>query len=119
MPWRGVTVSEQRQRFLEDYQLNYYPVTELAERFGISRKTAYPGLTTSLPWQSRGQASGSGGSRSGTLNADLTLYYCEVEKASLCLIDQARLRLPLTVGTSGESSIALEYRIPEPKTGSG
>jgi len=35
-----------RQRFLEDYQLNYYPVIELAERFGISRKTAYPGLTT-------------------------------------------------------------------------
>jgi transposase InsO family protein len=34
-------VSEQRQRFLEDYQLNYYPVTELAERFSISRKTAY------------------------------------------------------------------------------
>jgi transposase len=26
---------------LEDYQLNYYPVTELAERFSISRKTAY------------------------------------------------------------------------------
>jgi len=40
MPWRGVTVSEQRQRFLEDYQLNYYSVTELAERFGISRTTA-------------------------------------------------------------------------------
>ncbi|NIS80105.1 MAG: helix-turn-helix domain-containing protein, partial [Anaerolineales bacterium] len=34
-------VSEQRQRFLEDYQLSYYSVTELAERFGISRKTAY------------------------------------------------------------------------------
>jgi putative transposase len=41
MPWRGVTVSEQRQRFLEDYKLNYYTVTELAERFGVSRKTAY------------------------------------------------------------------------------
>ena len=41
MPWRGVTVSEQRRRFLEDYQLNYYSVTELAERFGVSRKTAY------------------------------------------------------------------------------
>ncbi len=41
MPWRGVTVSEQRQRFLEDYQLNYYSVTELAERFCISRTTAY------------------------------------------------------------------------------
>jgi transposase len=41
MPWRGVTVSEQRQRFLEDHKLNYYSVTDLAERFGISRKTAY------------------------------------------------------------------------------
>jgi len=41
MPWRGVTVSEQRQRFLEDYQLNCYSVTDLAECFGISRTTAY------------------------------------------------------------------------------
>jgi hypothetical protein len=35
MPWKGVTVSEQRQRFLEDYQLNYYSVSDLAERFGF------------------------------------------------------------------------------------
>ncbi len=41
MPWKGVTVSEQRQRFLEDYQSNYYSITELAERFGISRRTAH------------------------------------------------------------------------------
>ena len=41
MPWGGVTVSEQRQRFLEDYQLHYYSVSDLAERFNISRKTAY------------------------------------------------------------------------------
>ena len=41
MPWKGVTVSEQRQRFLEDYELNYYSVTELSERFWISRTTAY------------------------------------------------------------------------------
>jgi len=40
MPRRGVTVSEQRQRFLEDYQLNYYTMTELAERFSISGRTA-------------------------------------------------------------------------------
>ena len=32
MPWRDVTVSEQRQRFIEDYLLNYYSVTELAGR---------------------------------------------------------------------------------------
>ena len=41
MPWSGVTVSEQRQRFLEDYQLNYYTITELAERFCIASKTAH------------------------------------------------------------------------------
>ena len=41
MPWRGLSVSEQRQRFLEDYQLDYYSVTELAERFGVSRTAAY------------------------------------------------------------------------------
>jgi transposase InsO family protein len=41
MPWKGVTVSEQRQRFIEDYLLNYYSITELAARFGISRRTAH------------------------------------------------------------------------------
>jgi len=41
MPWKGVTVSEQRQRFIEDYMLNYYSITELADRFGISRRTAH------------------------------------------------------------------------------
>jgi transposase len=41
MPWKDVTVSEQRQRFLEDYQLNYYSITELAECICISRKTAH------------------------------------------------------------------------------
>ena len=37
-------MSEQRQRFLEDHKLSYlsyYSVTELAERFSISRKTAH------------------------------------------------------------------------------
>jgi hypothetical protein len=41
MPWKGVAVIEQRQRFLEDYQHNYSSIAELAERFPISRKTAY------------------------------------------------------------------------------
>ena len=41
MPWKGVTVSEQKQRFIEDFLLNYYSVTELSERFSISRKTAH------------------------------------------------------------------------------
>jgi predicted DNA-binding protein YlxM (UPF0122 family) len=41
MPWEGVTVSEQKQRFIEDYLLNYYTITDLAQRFNISRRTAY------------------------------------------------------------------------------
>ncbi|MCX6026196.1 MAG: HAD-IB family hydrolase [Chloroflexi bacterium] len=62
MPWKGVTVSEQRERFLEDYQLNYYSVSELAERFSISRKTAHPGLTTRAgKWIARFEELGHGG----------------------------------------------------------
>jgi putative transposase len=41
MPWKGVTVSEERRRFLEDYRLRYYTVSELAGRFGVSRRTAH------------------------------------------------------------------------------
>src|SRR5271169_1470097 len=41
MPWEGVTVSEQRQSFIRDYVDGRYSRTELAERFSISRKTAY------------------------------------------------------------------------------
>ncbi len=41
MPWKGVTVSEQRANFLRDYALKYYNVSELAEMYSISRKTAY------------------------------------------------------------------------------
>ena len=41
MAWKGVTVSEQRANFLRDYGLKYFSVTELAESYSISRKTAY------------------------------------------------------------------------------
>jgi transposase-like protein len=41
MPWKGVTVSEERQEFLKDYRLGYYTVSELAGRYSVSRKTAH------------------------------------------------------------------------------
>jgi hypothetical protein len=47
MPWKGATVDEERQRFLEDYKLSHYSVGDLAERFRICRKTATSGLTVS------------------------------------------------------------------------
>lgn len=40
MLWQDVAVSGQRQRFGEDYQLNYFSVSELAER--ISRQKLLP-----------------------------------------------------------------------------
>ena len=36
----GVTVTEQRENFLRDCRLNFYSISELAEQFSISRKTA-------------------------------------------------------------------------------
>jgi putative transposase len=41
MPWEGVTVSEQRRNFIRDYVDGLYSKTELAQSFGVSRKTAY------------------------------------------------------------------------------
>ena len=41
MPWQGVTVEEQRENFIRDWKLSLWSVSELAERFCISRKTAY------------------------------------------------------------------------------
>jgi transposase InsO family protein len=41
MPWKGVTVSEERQRFIEAYRLGYYTVSDLADRFSVSRQTAH------------------------------------------------------------------------------
>ena len=45
MPQKGAPVSEQRQQFLEDSELNYDSVTEVAERIKLSRTTAdtHPG----------------------------------------------------------------------------
>jgi thiol-disulfide isomerase/thioredoxin len=51
---------------------------------------------------------------SGALVADLNLYYCEAEAEELCLFDQVRLHLPLTVGGDAESVASLSYAIPEP-----
>jgi putative transposase len=53
MPWKCVTVDEQRQRFIEDHELKYYSISELSERFGISRTTAHKWINR---YQEHGQA---------------------------------------------------------------
>lgn len=45
-----------------------------------------------------------------TLEADLSLYYCQAEAEALCLVDQVRLRLPLTVSADGAPEVRLAYR---------
>ena len=44
MPWLETAPMEQRERFIRDERLALYPMTELCERYGISRKTGYKWL---------------------------------------------------------------------------
>lgn len=44
MPWEETTPMEERFRFVEDFESALYSVTELCERYGISRKTGYKWL---------------------------------------------------------------------------
>lgn len=52
---------------------------------------------------------------SGTALFDVTLIYCRADATSLCLIDQVRYQVPLTVGPEGTSSrIVLDRSEPLP-----
>jgi putative transposase len=44
MPWLETAPMEQRERFIRDEQLALYTMTDLCERYGISRKTGYKWL---------------------------------------------------------------------------
>ena len=54
MSWKGVTVMDQRVRFISEYLDAYFPFTELCDQFEISRKTGYK-------WVKRYQEFGAGG----------------------------------------------------------
>ncbi len=49
----------------------------------------------------------------GSITGDLYLVYCEAEQESICLIEQARVVVPLMVG-SGGSTVAIDYTIELP-----
>ena len=44
MPWLETTPMEQRERFIRDQQHGLYTMTELCDRYDISRKTGYKWL---------------------------------------------------------------------------
>src|SRR3972149_2754318 len=41
MPWQETSPVEERERFIDDYQLGLYTMTELSARYAVSRKTGY------------------------------------------------------------------------------
>ncbi len=49
----------------------------------------------------------------GSITGDLYIVYCEAEQESICLIEQARVVVPLTVGT-GSSTVPIDYEIELP-----
>ena len=54
MPWLETSLMDQRMQFIVDHQRGLQSVTELADRFDISRKTAYK-------WIDRHEAAGATG----------------------------------------------------------
>ena len=56
MPWLETAPMEQRERFIRDDRLALYTMTELCDRYGISRKTGYK-------WLERFDAGGRAGAR--------------------------------------------------------
>ena len=44
MPWLETAPMEQRERFIRDWQLDLYTMTELTARYDVSRKTGYKWL---------------------------------------------------------------------------
>jgi DNA-binding beta-propeller fold protein YncE len=49
----------------------------------------------------------------GSITGDLYIVYCESEQESICLIDQARVIVPVTVG-SGSTTVPIPYTIELP-----
>lgn len=41
MPWKGVTIMDQRVRFISEYLEGYFSIAELCRQFNVSRKTGY------------------------------------------------------------------------------
>lgn len=54
------------------------------------------------------------GEGESTLSGDLVIYYCGVEAQQLCMIEQVRLVLPVTVEPAAGAELEISYQVPEP-----
>lgn len=75
MPWDETTRMSQRLRFISDLESCQYTMTELCERYGISRKTGYK-------WAARFMAAGPGGLEDRPHVAKSFPHQIDAEKAS-------------------------------------
>jgi len=85
MSWKGVTIMDQRVRFISEYLDAYFPFTELCDQFEISRKTGYK-------WIKRYEEYGSG----GLADRSRRPHYCphETDPDIMNAIIEARLKHP-------------------------
>jgi DNA-binding beta-propeller fold protein YncE len=51
----------------------------------------------------------------GTLTGEFAVYYCEARTESLCLIEQLRVTVPVSVGSSGDRELVIRHSIPLPE----
>jgi len=54
MPWKGVTIMDQRVRFISEYLDGYFSIAELCRQFNVSRKTGYKWIGRYEDYGSRG-----------------------------------------------------------------
>ena len=54
MPWEGVTVMDQKVRFVSEYLDGYFSIAELCRQFNVSRKTGYKWIGRYEEYGSRG-----------------------------------------------------------------
>ncbi len=53
MPWLETAPVDERERFIADYRLDLYTMTDLCARYNVSRKTGAAGRTTIRAWWHR------------------------------------------------------------------
>jgi putative transposase len=85
MPWLETSPMEQRERFIEDHAVGLYTMTELCERYGISRKTGYK-------WLERFAEEG----RKGLVDRSRAPHHCphQISEEMAHLLCEARRRHP-------------------------
>jgi len=50
-----------------------------------------------------------------TLVGEVVIYYCQAKRESLCLVDRARLVIPVTVSAGGQNSLEVSFAVPLPR----